>query len=318
MQHAWMRFCFILVFVSTCGAARADSSAGKNAARQELWVVNTRSAPRCGDLEAGFAQVTYARLEHCGDCGQPCVDASALHQGDDPAVPLTILIHGNRTDATDAIDRGWTYFHRMQQQAEGRAFRLVVWSWPADRIGMRPRPDAQIKAEWSDADSYYIARFMQQTRPGVPVCLVGYSYGARAAGGALELLAGGEICGNRLPPETFKQPEPARPIRVMLVAAAIDDAWFCPGCRYGEASALVQRMLITEDCLDRALRFYVRLYGRHGPPALGSVGPACDDEKFEPVDVACWVGKKHDWYLYETAEPVDQRRPWYTFLKDEQ
>jgi hypothetical protein len=232
-------------------------------------------------------------------------------------VPTTILIHGNRVNAADAIERGWSYFHRMAEQAAGHPFRLVVWSWPADRIGIRPRPDAQIKAEWSDAESYYIARFIQQTRPGVPVCLVGYSYGARAAGGALELLAGGEICGDRLPPETFKPSEPARPIRVMLVAPAIDDTWLCPGCRYGHAPAVVQRMLITEDCMDRVLRFYSRLYCRHGPQALGAVGPACDDEKFERVDVACWVGKIHDWYRYESAEPVDEHRPWYTFLNDQ-
>ena len=34
------------------------------------------------------------------------------------------------------------------------------------------------------------------------------------------------------------------------------------------------------------------------------------------VDVACWAGKKHDWFRYESAPNMAQRLAWYTFLAE--
>ena len=98
--------------------------------------------------------------------------------------PTTIFIHGNRTDSELAVEHGWLLYGHMEEAARGKPFRLVIWSWPADRAGRRPRADAQEKAEYSDVQAYYLARFLGDMRADVPVCLVGYSFGADGDRGA--------------------------------------------------------------------------------------------------------------------------------------
>ena len=89
---------------------------------------------------------------------------------------------------------------RCRQIAAGRSFRLVIWSLPADRVVLRIRADVQLKITYSDTESYYLARTLPSVTPGTPVSLVGYSLGCRIAGGALQLLAGGQAGGRRLSP----------------------------------------------------------------------------------------------------------------------
>ena len=63
------------------------------------------------------------------------------------------------------------------------------------------------------------------------------------------------------------------------------------------------------------LRWYSRLYGPHGPEALGRAGSAGSaGGKLEVVDVACEVGRRHRFERYEESWPVWQRLGWYTFL----
>jgi hypothetical protein len=68
------------------------------------------------------------------------------------------------------------------------------------------------------------------------------------------------------------------------------------------------------------MQFYPRMYGRRGPQAVGQSGPYCcagpdGCEKIEAVNVACTVGKKHDWRLYQAAPALVQRLGWYAFLE---
>ena len=100
------------------------------------------------------------------------------------------------------------------------------------------RADVLAKADFSDAQSYYLARFLADVQPGVPVSLLGYSLGNRAATGALELLSGGSIAGHCLPAEVLARAAQhrGRPYRVVLLAAANDADWLLPGHRDGRAS----------------------------------------------------------------------------------
>jgi hypothetical protein len=172
----------------------------------------------------------------------------------------------------------------------------------------------RLKACWCDAESYYLARTLPRLSNGAPVGLIGYSYGARIACGALELLGGGRLAGYSLPQEARAAWTSApRSVRVLLVAAAMDADWLAPGHRNGDALSIVERAAVTLDGCDRVLRWYTRLDGRGGPPALGCVGPTGHDGgKLEVLDVACSVGKKHDWYRYESA--VAQQLGWFAFL----
>ena len=92
-------------------------------------------------------------------------------------MPTVVYIHRNRTDASEAVANGSDVYQSIRSETCGRAFRYVIWTWPADRVGRRPRPDAQLKADYSDVDSYYLATWLNNFRPGVKVTLIGHSYG---------------------------------------------------------------------------------------------------------------------------------------------
>ena len=164
------------------------------------------------------------------------------------------------------------------------------------------------KVDFSDVQSYYLARFLADFQPDAPVSLIGYSLGARVATGAMELLAGGSIADRRLPAEVVvrRARQHPRPFRVVLMAAACDADWLLPDHRDGQALSLVDRMLVTTDARDPAMKWYSRLYGRGGPEALGYAGPCCLPQpgscgKIELIDVSCSVGRRHDWDIYATA-----------------
>ena len=149
----------------------------------------------------------------------------------------------------------------------------------------------------------------------VPVCLVGYSFGARTATGALELLAGGSIAGQTLPATVAAR----RTFRVVLLAAASDADCLLPGHRDGHALSLVERMLATENCGDRALKWYSRLYGRRGPEALGYVGPLCcaqpgSCDKIE-LRQRVLLGGRTRLESLRRAPDVRARLGWYMFLQ---
>jgi hypothetical protein len=298
-------------------AAAGQPAPPPPAAAPQVWLISSRSAPRCGDLEAGLERIAYWRLDPCDGCRWLAADAEAFRRGGDPAVPTTVFVPGYTAGPDTAIEEGGTLCCDLERAACGRPFRFVIWWWPGDRDRhARIARDLRAKACGCDIESYYLARTLPAIRPGTPVGLIGYSYGARIIGGALELLAGGHLAGRSLPAEARAAWTSApRPLRAMFIGAAMDADWLAPGHRDGAALAMVQRVAVTQNCCDRALRLYPRLCGRGGPQALGSAGPlGPDGEKLEVLDVSCSVGKRHDWYRYESA--VSGRLAWYAFLAE--
>ena len=210
----------------------------------------------------------------------------------------------------------------MQEQAAGRPFRLLIWSWPSERTVRGIRADVLEKADFSDAQSYYLARFLADVRPDVPVSLIGYSLGARRrpARWICSAAARSRIAACR------RRSWPGRPHET---AGRTASCWWprpttpigcCPAIATARRSALVERMLVTTNACDRVLRRYPRLYGRGGPEAMGCGGPYCDPQpgscdKIEEIDVACSVGRPHDWYRYAEAPELVERLGWYTFLE---
>jgi hypothetical protein len=311
----------IAILIALSMTARAAEVPPAAAPATQVWLVDTRCAPGCGDLEAGLARINYWRLTESSGCGQwQASDAAAFQASADPALPTVVLIHGYGTDPDWAVHHGNDVRSLLQQVGCGRSFRLVIWSWPAERgtRGLRGiRDDIQMKVCRSDVEAYYLARSLAAMPRGEPLSMIGFSLGARAATGSLQLLVGGTAGGRTLPPASLQawSSSGLRPIRVMLLAAAVDDDWFEPSAGGAIAPLQVQRILVTENCGDRVLKFYSRLYGRGGPEAVGRVGPPSSaGGKLEVVNVACDVGRKHDFLRYEEASPICRRLAWYTFL----
>ncbi len=287
-------------------------------APQQVWLISTRSAPHCGDLDSAPPNINYWRMDEA--CRWSPAEPEAFQTTDDDAVPTVVFIHGNRTDADEAVTKAWYVYNLIRAETAGRPFRYVIWSWPADRVYRRNDDDIRLKAVYSDVESYYLAQWLDRLRPGVRASLIGHSFGPRIITGAMHLLAGGEVAGRSLPESTVAAWSTGKrnPVRAMLLATAIDADWLAPGGRHDLALSLLDQVLITRNICDRVLRWYPRLYECGGPQAMGFVGPQGieDAENVEVVDVSSTVGKIHDWRCYCSASNVCNRWAHYVFLED--
>lgn len=283
----------------------------------DAWIVSTRCVPTCCSTGIEPERFSYRIAGGaCSDWEQS--DAEGFFSSISADAPVIVFIHGNRTDSCEAIREGWPVYKRLACESGGQSFRFVIWSWPAEPIRGGPRKDALVKAARSDTQSFYLAAWLNRLPRSTPVTLIGYSFGARVIGGALQLSEGGTLLG-REQPRTM--PDGARRrLRVMLVAAALDCEWLLPGSRNGLAPQAVEQMLITRNCCDPVLRFYPRMRRCDSSSALGFTGPAAASRlaesgaTFETVPVECQVGKDHAWHTYLRSCAVSSRLAWYAFL----
>jgi hypothetical protein len=302
------------------GDSSADESQMQSVAASEAWLVSTRCVPL--SCPAGVEPEQFSYQVSRGACtGWEPADSEAFFGSVDDDVPVIVFIHGNRADRCDAIRDGWAAYQQLLREPGGRTFRFVIWSWPADQIRGGPRQDALVKAGRSDAQSFYLAAWLERLPPGTPVTLIGYSFGARVICGALHLAEGGTLIG--MARETSVPREHRRRMRVMLVAAALDSEWLLPGSRNGLAAQAMEQMMLTRNCCDPVLRLYPRMRRYDSSSALGFAGPVSPSRLaesglvLETVPVESQVGRDHSWYAYLRSNAVRSRIGWYAFLEDE-
>lgn len=299
-------FLLLLTAMASLDAAETSSS---------IWLVSTREGAHCGELDSTLQSLRYWRYDNCG---WQSADESEFRKSDD--MPTVVFIHGNRTDADYAVTKGWYAYNIIRSCVSCQRFRYVIWSWPAERVCRKVVPDSRLKADYSDAESYYLAHWLHRIRPGSKVSLVGHSFGPRIITGALHLLGGGEIDCRRLPSETVQAWSSGKrnKIRAVLLAAALDADWLAPGGCHDRAISMAERMLITTNCRDRVLRLYPRISDCGWQQAMGAIGPTGigNPSNVEVIDVSGTVGKIHDWRDYCSATNVCSRWATYTFLGD--
>ncbi|HVX59483.1 MAG TPA: hypothetical protein VHC19_02740 [Pirellulales bacterium] len=296
--------------VDKSGPGEDDKSGG--APRQDddhqLWLVNTRSLPH-SSRDSGQASLAIRRYRQ----GAGWADASLeeLTASDSPQFVTSVLVHGNDTDSRLAVSKGWEVYRSLVRKAPaGQRVRLIVWSWPSDHIPGRFRDDARIKAQRTNIEAYYLARFLDRQRGDNPVSLVGYSFGARVITGALHLLGGGVLEGRRL---GQREQYPRPPLHAVLMAAALDRDWLLPGRQHGFALSAVERMVVLVNPQDRVLKWYRFLSPRKDDQALGATGLGADRrlgahrKKVVEVNVSDAVGNKHGWTTYINSPTIVQR-----------
>jgi hypothetical protein len=98
------------------------------------------------------------------------------------------------------------------------------------------------------------------------------------------------------------------------MAAASHSYWLAEGQHHGLAMTQVDRMLLINNCEDRAMRYYDLLTpGRGGPQALGLCGPTRINpqyaKKITNRDVSRYVGPDHQLTSYLCA-PGDPGLIW--------
>jgi pimeloyl-ACP methyl ester carboxylesterase len=299
----------LVISVFAASPAPADESS------PQIWLISTRDLPQCGDLGESPQNACYWQLNE--QCEWSPADAKSFRATDDAGVPTVVFVHGNRTRDEGAVESGMYVYRILNAQACGRAFRYVIWSWPAEPAAHPAGKDARLKTHYCDAESYYLAGWLRELKAGLHVSLVGHSYGSRIIAGTLELLAGGEVGGRSLAGARADEWNGGerKPLRAVLMAAAIDADWFA--C-HGDTLNLVDQVLVTRNRCDWLLRLYPRLDRGCGPEAMGFTGPCLpeDGEKVSVVDVGGDFGRRHDMRLYSSALGMYGLWARYTFLDD--
>jgi len=299
---------WILALVLCGSVARAETAWG---AVPDTWLIDACAAS-CRDAPESLR---YRRLDEWNQWR----DASAeeFQAANDSTVPPIVYLHGNRTNLDQAVTKAWYVREVIRGAAPGRAFRVVIWAWPAEPMARSRRKDARLKAAFCDAESVHLALWLTRLNPEVRVSLVGHSFGPRIIAGALHLLGGGDVAGRCISEDAVKQwnGEKKRRVRAVMLAAAVDAGALLPGQRYGSALSGLEGMLVTRNGCDRALRHYPKLEGC-GTNALGAVGP-CPVSPDDPIEVIDVVQQAHNWRAYASAPGVCRRWGYYTFLDED-
>ncbi|MDX1964828.1 MAG: hypothetical protein SFX18_16890 [Pirellulales bacterium] len=274
----------------------ADGPAVVTTPDVDYWLVSSRGLP-C--YQSG-RDVSAARLafQHCDSTAcrwNHATHAEFLASLDNR--PTYVLLHGNRFNFQDAVDFGYTVGEALRGGWCNQPIRIIIWSWPSDQIQGQIQ-DIQTKAARTTSEGIYLANFLKDLLPGTPVGLVGYSYGARIASGALHLRGGGSLAGYRLPAEATGA---LGPVRGVFFATAINECWLLPGQPHGFALNGVERALFFNNSLDPALKRYHLVDRNTHPEAIGYVGAriaAVHAPKVRQWDVASSLGKTHDYRQY--------------------
>lgn len=217
-------------------------------------------------------------------------DVKEFYAGDSADRSTVIWAHGFKTDMTGAAESGCSFRNTIDaaRAAAGssRAYRLVIWKWSSERGAGRLRIDAQMKGRIADAEGRRLANFIGGMNASNNVSLVGFSFGARVVGSALQCLA--------TSPSTYMTNRTGR-VSLVLASSACDYGAF--DWSYANGAAIPAYVLNIYNPADFALRYYPfvsdtgsqaqGVYPITGSAFTGAVGSAFN------INVSGAVGKEH-------------------------
>ncbi|MBL8826801.1 MAG: alpha/beta hydrolase, partial [Planctomycetaceae bacterium] len=276
----------------------SETSASCPGCLKSFWLVNTRCLPTVGCCSSAPFTPQVAICT----CGQGCAPATLddLLAEDSSDWFTVFFVHGNLTSYQDSIDLG----HQLRAQlpervCSGQPVRLIVWTWPSDSDVGRLRDDTALAGSRAATESYYLGRFATMLHVDQRMLVIGYSFGARITTGTLHLLAGCPLGGRHLADQHAPSNDLQAPrMRAVLLAAAIDVDWLIPGHFHGAAMVPVERMAITINPRDLALKKYRMAEKRNAPEPIGKVGPPLNAmgsgaAKIVTTNVASELGIRH-------------------------
>lgn len=293
--------------------------------QDEVLLVSSRSIG-CSTDETTLADGLKAeRFQHVADpagetAGQgtrrawQSIDWREVTSTADLNIPTIIFAHGNRIAAHEVRNRGLYIYKRLMACAgDDRPVRFIIWSWDSAQINGQLR-DYQVKAARTRPVAYQLAWLINQMPAEQPIGIYGYSYGARVASGTAHLLGGGSLSGLSLKCEGNSLPK--RPMRHVWIAAALESDWLGPGRYHGRAMEQIDRLLLTTNRRDPAMRFFPMLGKQVDDRGLGYEGPTCATReaarKIRLIDMTKAVGRSHN--LCEYAEVRSMMRKAYGYL----
>ena len=256
--------------------ATSEWTAAQSSVGDQVWIVMaTSDGFYCQTLENNAWRVA---------------DVKEFYAGDSADRSTVIWAHGFKTDMTGAAESGCSFRNTIDaaRAAAGssRAYRLVIWKWSSERGAGRLRIDAQMKGRIADAEGRRLANFIGGMNASNNVSLVGFSFGARVVGSALQCLA--------TAPSTYMTNRTGR-VSLVLASSACDYGAF--DWNYANGAAIPAYVLNIYNPADFALRYYPFIsdtgsqaqgvYPITGSAFTGAVGSAFN------INVSGAVGKEH-------------------------
>lgn len=330
--------CLALTATWCLGADTTPSCRSQLRDGDEFWQLSTRHLCGCPSPELAASIAVHQRLDADGRSAWVARSLAELFHADSERATV-FYVHGNRVTADDATTNGWRLYQTLVAD-DSPPVRIVVWSWPSERV-RGPLRDVRSKAARTEDEAYYFGWTLRQFESRQRVGVFGYSYGARVVTGGLHMAAGGELYGQTLAaggsvaatattpagakPETPEERSPSDTppdaaqvstrFGVTLVAAAEHNHWIMPSSLHGRALEPVDQLFNLYNSCDPVLARYRMIDRCERPTALGYAGISSESlgaasGKLEQRDAASTVGSTHDEsvYLHYGVTPDELRR----------
>ncbi len=280
-------------FVCITGPAIGSSYEGQVCCEPEILVFSTRHLP--GICHLPDAVNPSVQRYESAQCRWLSDDIGTLLSGKGP---LVIFLHGNRYDAWSAKQQGLRLARRCKSFTPNSAnAQLMVYSWPSQQNGCLLK-DGRNKYHRCFTEGHYLAWLLGQIDPERPVIFIGYSFGALITLEALEDLVAAEKKGRPISPWQYRPGD----TRLIFVAPAVRCDAFAPCGKYRETLACVDRVSLTINSRDDALRFFHLLDTRTKVDALGYKGMPRrwmpSEIIYSAVDARRIIGREHGFPLY--------------------
>ena len=282
--------------------------------QDQIFLISTRAL----DSQCWGADMSRLQCRRGDFCDDGCVRSwhdvplDVFYAADDPDITTIVVVHGNRVQSGEDIQRGLMIYRALVRNAMSDApVRLLIFSWPSSPI-RGPLRDFRTKAGLADLNSHHLAWVLDQIAPDVPLAVFGYSYGARVINGALHLMGGGTLFGQPLDQHVHLE---RAPVRAVFLAAALDDNWLLPNQRHGMALGQIDWLLLITNRRDPAMKHYhftdsfdrPQALGRHGVRYSAWLGGVpC---RIEQIEACRSVGHHHALENYLTASDL-MREAW--------
>ncbi|MDR2761627.1 MAG: alpha/beta hydrolase [Planctomycetaceae bacterium] len=266
-------FCY---FIAASLSAHAD----------DVWFVDTRHKFEINQLDTN-SKWTKSTLDE-------------FIQTYNPNKPLIIVTHGYKMTYNEAKQFGIDFSKLTQNLGE---HRFLFWSWDSEKESCGIKYDAINAGKKADKEAKYLTDFLKQLKSGGKVSLIGFSYGARLISVSLQQLANEKSISddseNKNNKTDGKETVPTLKIRVVFLAAAVDQDQFGQNKKYGNLLSITDELLVNVNAADPALLLYPLLDGIGSPKAVGRRGinvagiPKNLAEKIKSINVRPEIGVNH-------------------------
>lgn len=294
----FLLFLLIFVLLQTLVPAAVPSK------QQDIWRVDSSVVAFLPNSENHFSKLAYFRWEKNRWVAS---DADTFFATQQPEVPLIVFAPGytSTTPQTTKVGLGL-----VRTFDPNKPCRVVFWDWFSDKGTGSIRRDVRSKLPIVNNTGNYLALFLQKLQPQSKVCLFGFSFGSRIMCHAVETLR-----------KNGQRPEGLR-LNLVLSGAATDQLWFAQGQKHSKTPEVTEKILVTYNPSDWALRFYPLMYDhRDKAPALGFVGLPLRSispefrAQFECINVQRYIGKEHQTLLHVQTPVFRSRIGSYFFFE---